>query len=435
MRSRNDCKAETLWINEAWTHPGTFKCPRIKASDFQHMTHLKNLGVRDISPNNVKILIGANIPKAHLQTDVREGSHGEPIAVHTILGWCLLGGVDRGLFDAQANVNFVVSEEVKLNEQRNMPTESLGVTVDVKNPTSVENYALITVNDGANEVERHFETNCVTEMCEASQPEQWKYLPSSKGPADVVTGGLPAAILSQTSIWLPAFLCQPQTWPLQPEISTPADDDGICKSAVCFYSSTSTGIVDGKRDFHKVNDIQPERFSSWNRLQYCVAWVLRAAINFSTDMTSKKIARLFDNHLLTSEFYYAEIREARLAQTEVFIQDYKLLQNSNQLERNIQIRSLNPFFNRSIESICVGAFDNTALTSNHFLNGGAFYIAPISEMAPGDVDSSKRKRCKVFNEHVWKHWKWEYLRSLTVRNKWKADRRKPASKICFMEKY
>lgn len=68
--------------------------------------------------------------------------------------------------------------------------------------------------------------------------------------------------------------------------------------------------------------------------------------------------------------------------------------------------------------------DYTALTPNHFLHGGASYIAPIGELDPGDIDSRKRwRQCQVLADHVWRRWKKEYLPSLTVRNKWKLEQR------------
>ena len=68
--------------------------------------------------------------------------------------------------------------------------------------------------------------------------------------------------------------------------------------------------------------------------------------------------------------------------------------------------------------------DYTALTPNHFLHGGASFIAPIGEMDPRDIDSRKRwRQCQVFTDHIWKRWKKEYLPSLTIRNTWKSEQR------------
>jgi hypothetical protein len=159
--AKDDPGAEILSVKEAWTYPGIFKCPKIKASDLQHISHLRNLGINDVSPNQVKLLIGANVPKAHLQTDSREGPVEGPIAVQTILGWCILGGLaGRSLEATQANVNFAMHEDSQLSQQveKFWATESFGVTSDFKKPTSVEDqHSLEVLEKHTREVDGHYE--------------------------------------------------------------------------------------------------------------------------------------------------------------------------------------------------------------------------------------------------------------------------------------
>ena len=54
-------------------------------------THLDGIDIEPVSPDQISILIGADVPTAHLQVEVREGSHNQPLAINTPFGWTLFG--------------------------------------------------------------------------------------------------------------------------------------------------------------------------------------------------------------------------------------------------------------------------------------------------------------------------------------------------------
>ena len=60
-------------------------------SELHNVTHLNGLNLSDVKACDVKLLIGANVPRAHLQLEVRQGAFNDPIAIHTPLGWCVMG--------------------------------------------------------------------------------------------------------------------------------------------------------------------------------------------------------------------------------------------------------------------------------------------------------------------------------------------------------
>ena len=55
-------------------------------------THLDDIDLNAIRPENITMLIGANVPEAVLTTlDVRCGGNNQPEAVKTLFGWTLFG--------------------------------------------------------------------------------------------------------------------------------------------------------------------------------------------------------------------------------------------------------------------------------------------------------------------------------------------------------
>ena len=57
------------------------------------LEHLKGIKIHNNSALDITILIGANAPKAFIQSKVRKGLPNEPYAIKTALGWSLLGNI------------------------------------------------------------------------------------------------------------------------------------------------------------------------------------------------------------------------------------------------------------------------------------------------------------------------------------------------------
>ena len=65
--------------------------PRLDDIDDESVyTHLDGLEFEAVSPDEITILIGANLPEAHIWSDVRRGKKG-PLAFKTVFGWTLFG--------------------------------------------------------------------------------------------------------------------------------------------------------------------------------------------------------------------------------------------------------------------------------------------------------------------------------------------------------
>ena len=142
VRSRDELDAKYLHIAEAWS---------VESSAFngisQHVLpewkHAKSLNIRNIDPSQVQMLIGINTPSAHIQSDIKLGDTGQPIAVRTMLGWSLIGSsADCKEDKIQHKVNLTVVQDSMLDKQleRFWRIESFGVNnkFNDKIPTSVE---------------------------------------------------------------------------------------------------------------------------------------------------------------------------------------------------------------------------------------------------------------------------------------------------------
>ena len=91
VKASKESGSESLYISQAWTRPGVFCCPSFNMSELHNVMHLKGLNLSDVKACDVKLLIGANVPRAHLQLEVRQGAINDPIAILTPLGWCVMG--------------------------------------------------------------------------------------------------------------------------------------------------------------------------------------------------------------------------------------------------------------------------------------------------------------------------------------------------------
>ena len=66
--------------------------PQLEDSRDEEMyTHLDDISLEAVAPEEISILIGADVPEAVLTYDVRQGNVGQPLAIKTMFGWTLFG--------------------------------------------------------------------------------------------------------------------------------------------------------------------------------------------------------------------------------------------------------------------------------------------------------------------------------------------------------
>ena len=95
LRSCSNLDTESLHIPELWTVNTEFQCPAQHIGENENCDHLQGLEFPDIEHGEIKLLIGANVPQAHIQSEVRVGQLNQPIAVQTLFGWSLMGAINR----------------------------------------------------------------------------------------------------------------------------------------------------------------------------------------------------------------------------------------------------------------------------------------------------------------------------------------------------
>ena len=176
VQASDDLDSSPVWINEAWTKQGAFNCPSINASRVKNMSHLRNLHLSNVEASDVKILIGANVPRVHLQLDVRQGGEEEPVAIKTALGWCVMGVTsERSQSSVSACVNLLTcnSDEDDLSRQveRFWQTESFGVSVNLDQSRSVEDQRTLKLMDSKTRfVDGHYEVPMLWKNPDAQLP-------------------------------------------------------------------------------------------------------------------------------------------------------------------------------------------------------------------------------------------------------------------------
>ena len=140
VSSTNDHDAEPMYIKEVRT-VNSESFSNVQQNIHTDWKHVKNLNITDVKATEVRSLIGINAPKAHIQTDFREGQEIQPIALCKKLGWSILGTTSRCESDTiQAEVHFTVRRDQQ-NPQQIEPfwkTESFGVIYNDIKATSVE---------------------------------------------------------------------------------------------------------------------------------------------------------------------------------------------------------------------------------------------------------------------------------------------------------
>ena len=119
-----DLKISSLANNKVFEAKGAFVIPMEKFNmpsqkyhGLQHARHLKSLKLADIRAEDIKILIGADVPEAFHQLDIKSGDKGEPVAIKTPFGWAVFGskGVNKSNVNKIAVNCLSISSEGDLN--------------------------------------------------------------------------------------------------------------------------------------------------------------------------------------------------------------------------------------------------------------------------------------------------------------------------------
>ncbi|XP_064622140.1 uncharacterized protein LOC135484496 [Lineus longissimus] len=172
LKPVNDPDGNSIRVEEAWVVGDShFQCPSQRVSaDWEH---LNGLGLSDIDSSEVKLLIGINVARAHLQFDTRIGEDTQPSAVKTPLGWTLLGTSDQAT-SLSANVNIINAKDAKLKEEieRFWRSESFGVRHAEESSLSIEDRKAIQILEETTRlVNGHYEIGMLWRDSESPLPD------------------------------------------------------------------------------------------------------------------------------------------------------------------------------------------------------------------------------------------------------------------------
>lgn len=123
-----------------------------------------------------------------------------------------------------------------------------------------------------NETSRYkiFVANRVSQILKASNAAQWRYVDTTRNPADIASRGVKVEAFIKHPTWLtgPAFLSHPESeWPVSPQKICPlSPEDPEVKGIAVVYAV--------KVEEESVS-LLIQYFSSWIQLKKCVAWMLR----------------------------------------------------------------------------------------------------------------------------------------------------------------
>ena len=139
-----DSEPGDVTASEVWTVPRlNVPSPQISSTSRAQWQHLTGLDISLARPDQVEVLLGANVLEAILQREVRIGQPGQPVAIKSHFGWALCGKISGLIPAADQHVMHVhryTSREDELNEmvQNWWNTESFGTSHSETKPISQE---------------------------------------------------------------------------------------------------------------------------------------------------------------------------------------------------------------------------------------------------------------------------------------------------------
>ena len=196
-----------------------------------------------------------------------------------------------------------------------------------------------------------FVANRVTEIIEASTPEQWKHVPGTSNPADLLTRGVedPRELLETNKngvSWFegPSFLKEDEEkWPATDLLPLDNTSPEIKRKPVL----VALGLVK-QSDAEQPDDItrhvviDSARFSSWTKLARVVGWVRRFIHNYFA-----KTKDLRKGDLSCDEMEAAETHVVHLVQSDAFTSEIATLNSGGALPLRHKLSPLNPYVDDS----------------------------------------------------------------------------------------
>ncbi|KAL0879208.1 hypothetical protein ABMA27_002991 [Loxostege sticticalis] len=203
----------------------------------------------------------------------------------------------------------------------------------------------------------------VDEIQESTAGHTWSYVPSKDNPADLVSRGLKADLISECHLWWsgPQFLLENQLhWPKMPNDNNAKQDlPEIVSNHFTNHESKNNHIISFHQS-HNNSSIKSliHKYSHFNKLQRVMAYVQRFIYNLKNKQDKKvdSISNQELNHSFKTLIHHAQI--------EMFPFEYTILKSGKTLPRKNRLVSLSPFLDDNDVIRVGGRLDNSPYDYN-----------------------------------------------------------------------
>lgn len=190
-----------------------------------------------------------------------------------------------------------------------------------------------------------FVANRISEICELTDVNSWRHVPTSLNPADLISRGVSPNQIGDNMLWWsgPQYLLQAEdSWPVLSKIDT-KEINNLPEIKQNFTTINSEPL--------KENLINFEKYQDYVHLQRSFAYVIRYITNLKLKSCKQPLVK---GILKLSELNNFHITLCRLAQQQSYPQEYKTLVAGKQLNLKSKLLSLSPFYCPKDKVIRVG---------------------------------------------------------------------------------
>ena len=224
--------------------------------------------------------------------------------------------------------------------------QALQITIDAVYAWSDSQIALAWIRKPSSSW-KVFVANRVQEIQQRVAPSQWRFCPGNQNPADLVTRGISAVQLRESSLWWigPHWLQQPSShWP-KCKVQSSCPEECLVeerKESVeshCFICQPKAQAV--RLDLPEL----ALRYETWQRLIRVTAWILK----WSRLRGQPKKGKLTVEEIKNSEYTWLRNRQ-RVA----FLPEIEELENGKQVSQKSDIVKLDPQYDENRKLLAVG---------------------------------------------------------------------------------
>ena len=186
-----------------------------------------------------------------------------------------------------------------------------------------------------------FVANRIGGIQSLTKPQQWRHDSTKENPADLPTRGTSVANLKDNALWWsgPEFLkSDEKDWPnVKIEVNQESLSE-VRKQATIQIETENEGDLTLLATTHETSwRLQPERYSSWNRLVRMRAWVQRFIEN-----CTRKLEDRCTGDITYQEMADAETAIIRETQRQAFSEECNALTNQRPIPLNSKLLTLKP---------------------------------------------------------------------------------------------